>query len=76
MTTMVFDIETNGLLDELDKIHCISIKILEGFDSGSVYRYRNNKKQHTITKGLEFLATADVGNSKSLSGMEIRRRDV
>lgn len=60
MTTMVFDLETNGLLDDLDKVHCMSVKVLEGFDGGSVYRYRNNTKQHMMIQGLEFLATADI----------------
>jgi DNA polymerase I-like protein with 3'-5' exonuclease and polymerase domains len=29
LTTLVFDIETNGLLDELDRVHCLCIKNLE-----------------------------------------------
>lgn len=33
MTTLVFDIETNGLLDELDRLHCLCIKNL---DTGEV----------------------------------------
>jgi DNA polymerase I len=33
LTTLVFDIETNGLLDELDRVHCLCIKNL---DTGEV----------------------------------------
>lgn len=34
MTTLVFDIETNGLLDELDRLHCLCIKDV---DTGQVW---------------------------------------
>jgi DNA polymerase-1 len=34
MTTLVFDIETNGLLDDLDRIHCLCIKDV---DTGQVW---------------------------------------
>ena len=34
MTTLVFDIETNGLIPELDRLHCLVVKNL---DTGEVY---------------------------------------
>lgn len=33
MRTIVFDIETNGLLDTMDKIHCIAAEVLETRES-------------------------------------------
>lgn len=60
MIRRVFDIETNGFLDELDKIHCISVMTLDGFDKGKVYRFRCNGRQDNIEDGLAFLDEADV----------------
>jgi DNA polymerase-1 len=53
MTTLVFDIETNGLLDELDRIHCLVIKDL---DTGEVL----SCNPHSIDPGVKLLMKADV----------------
>lgn len=53
MTTLVFDIETNGLLDELDRLHCLCIKSLE---TGNVV----SCEPHSIEIGLRLLMDADT----------------
>lgn len=53
MTTLVFDIETNGLLDELDRVHCLCIKSVE---NGNVV----SCEPHSIDIGLRLLMDADV----------------
>lgn len=49
---LVWDIETDGLLRELTRIHCI---VAADPDTGKEYAYR----PHEIQEGLKFLSTAD-----------------
>ena len=50
---LCFDIETNGLLEELSKVHIIVAKDVE---SGEVYDF----KPHEIEQGLELLSQAET----------------
>lgn len=50
---LCFDIETNGLLEELTKVHII---VAKDVDTGDVYDF----KPHQIEQGLELLSKADV----------------
>lgn len=54
---LVFDVETDGLLHELTRIHCLCI---EDVDSGETYRYRNNIAEDNIEEGIDQLANADL----------------
>ncbi|USM11549.1 family A polymerase [Citromicrobium phage vB_CbaS-RXM] len=54
--TLVFDIETDGLLKQLTVCHCLVIKDVE---TGVVRRFRKNKVEDTIQKGLDLLQTAE-----------------
>lgn len=51
---LVFDIETNGFLDELDTVHCIVIKDV---DTGQVTSVGNNSK--ALGAAVSMLAAAD-----------------
>ena len=53
MDRLVFDIETNGLLDELDTIHCL---VFENLDTGEVFSYSSPKD---IEIGARQLMEAD-----------------
>ena len=53
MTDYVMDIETNGLLDELDKVHCMVIK---NRNTGDVFRYTPD----TIEQGVKLLNSLTV----------------
>lgn len=48
----IFDIEANGLLDTISKIHCIVIK---DYETGQVYRYRSDSENMGIEDGLDHL---------------------
>ena len=54
MRTMLFDIETNGLLNELNRVHLLVIK------EGDTRRtFRKNDNEDTIEDGLKLLQEAD-----------------
>lgn len=53
MTKLVFDIETNGLLDELDRVHCICIK---DADTG----FSHSPTSDSLEMGVRLLMEADV----------------
>ena len=50
---LVFDIETNGFIDVMNTIHCISACDI---DTGTYYNF----KPDTINEGIKMLAEADV----------------
>ena len=55
---MIFlvDIETNGLLDEGDTIHCLVVKDL---DTGEIHRYDESGKYESIAEGVKTIMYAD-----------------
>ncbi len=53
----VFDLETNGLLHDLTRIHCLSIYETDTDQIESFNDEKNN--QYSITEGLSRLASAD-----------------
>lgn len=53
---LIFDIETDGLLDEVTKIHCLIIKDTE---DGKVYTYIGSKP-YEMEEGLDHLASGDL----------------
>jgi DNA polymerase I len=55
--TLLFDIETNGLLNELTHAHCLVTKDL---DTGEVRRFRRNAQEDTIDAGLAYCDTAEI----------------
>ena len=54
---LVFDLETNGLLNDVTCIHCLVI-----FDSETdqTYVYNDQGDQEPITRGVQFLEDAEV----------------
>lgn len=66
--TLIWDVETDGLLDELTTIHCL---VIREFESGQVWRFRKNKKEDTIEKGVKMLM-----NCKSMVGHNIMDFDI
>lgn len=61
---IVFDIETNGLLDELDRLHCICAKDL---DSGEDYSFGPGE----IEAGLELLSSCLRVAGHNVMGFDI-----
>lgn len=54
MARYIFDIETNGLLDTVSKLHCI---VLKDIDTGGRFTYRSDKGN--LHEGLKRLQEAD-----------------
>lgn len=52
MKRFLFDIETNGLLDTMDKIHCA---VLMCYDTGTVMKFPPN----TVKQAIDFLQNAE-----------------
>ncbi|CAB5155454.1 PolA DNA polymerase I - 3'-5' exonuclease and polymerase domains [uncultured Caudovirales phage] len=64
MTTLVFDIETNGLLDELDRLHCLCIKDLD------------NNLVHSLTPGSIEVGVKMLEQADILIGHNILKFDI
>ena len=54
---LIFDAETDGLLRQVTVCHCLVVK---DADTGQVRKFRKNKREDTIQKGLDLLNTADI----------------
>lgn len=60
MKIIVADLESDGLLDTITRIHCICTReIIDGVQ-GENRRFRRNAVMDNIREGLEYLNTADV----------------
>jgi len=59
---VVLDVETNGLLHELDRIHCL---VLRDIDTGEVYSCADQPGYLPVSRGLQWLskATQIVGHN-------------
>ena len=78
MGTVVFDLETNGLLNDATRIHCVALhwceqNITESFNDE---RYAASPKElpmgtHSITTALSWLETADVLVGHNIIGFDI-----
>ena len=53
----IFDIEGDGLLDTVSKVHCIVIGCP---DTGRKFRFRNNGEENTIPQALDMLRRAKM----------------
>lgn len=54
--TAIFDIETDGLLDRLTRVHVLSIR---DFERKITHTFRRNEHEDTIAEGLAMLAEAE-----------------
>ena len=61
---LIIDLETNGLLENLDKIHCIVVKDIE---TNEVYKYNPDN----LNDGLELLKKATVLIGHNIQGFDI-----
>ena len=57
MPSLIFDIETDGLLDDTTKVHCISVLDV---DSKRAVLYADQPNHKPISEGLERLQNADL----------------
>lgn len=55
--TLIFDLESNGLLNQMDRIHCLMIKHEE---SGEMFAFQNSDKINDIADGVAMLSDPSV----------------
>jgi len=65
---LVFDIETNGLYDDVTHIHCIGIHDL---DAKETYVFNGQGNAHPITKGVQLLEDANSIVGHNIIGYDI-----
>lgn len=60
--TLIFDVETDGYLEHLTRIHCLTI---QEYETGKKWSFRRNKQEDTIAEGVRMLEQAEtiVGHS-------------
>ena len=68
-TTLIFDLETNGLLHDLSCIHCLVIYNIEA-DQTTVYNDTGNAEP--IVRGVSFLEEADCIVGHNVIGFDIQ----
>jgi len=73
---VVFDIETNGLLDTLDRVHCISfLEIAEDGSPRGVVMSCNDRDGgrygHTLAEGVEILQQADCVIGHNIAAFDL-----
>jgi hypothetical protein len=68
MTTLIFDLETNGLLYDLSCIHCLVIHDLE---ADQTLAYNDEGNQEPIVRGITRLEEADCIVGHNIIGYDI-----
>ena len=66
--TLVFDIETDGLLQDVSTIHCLVIYDLE---TKETIAYNDTGNQEPITRGIQRLADADAVVGHNIIGYDL-----
>ena len=56
MKKLIFDIETNGFLNKMTKIHCL---VIREYGSEDYYVFRHNDEENNIADGIAMLMEAD-----------------
>lgn len=64
MSRYLFDCETNGLLDELDRVHCL---VLRDIDTGETYSFEPDK----VEEGVRLLLDADLIVAHNAIGFDV-----
>lgn len=66
--TLIWDIETNGLLHQLDKVHVLTIR---DFETRQTWVFRHNKREHSIPDGIAMLNKAGVLVGHNIIGFDM-----
>ena len=68
--TLVFDLETNGLLHDLTRIHCIALYD-STTDAIETYNDEKNNNKYSISEGINKLLVADTIVGHNIIGFDI-----
>ena len=66
--TLVFDLESNGLLNDVTKIHCL---VIHEQETGETIAYNDEGNAEQITRGVQRLEDADVIVGHNVIGYDI-----
>ena len=64
---LIYDIETDGLLAELTRVHVLTIRDI---DTGETFIFRRNEKEDTILQGIKMLNEAEVLIGHNIVGFD------
>ncbi len=70
--TAIFDVETNGLLPTLNRIHCLGIR---DYDRRVTHRFRRNDVMDNIIEGVELLEDAEMVVGHNILHFDIQAID-
>ena len=68
MGRLLFDIETNGLMDELDRVHCI---VAQDLDTGEMLSCADQDGYTPISEALDKLASATLIVAHNAIGFDV-----
>ena len=68
--TLVFDLETNGLLHDLTRVHCLAIYD-STTDAIETYNDEKNNNKYSISEGINKLLVADTIVGHNIIGFDI-----
>lgn len=66
--TAIWDIETNGLLPGMDRVHCL---VVRDFERRTIHRFRSNNWMDNINQGIELITKAEVSCGHNIIGFDI-----
>jgi len=68
MSTLIFDLETNGLYDDVTCIHCVGIHDIQ---ANQTLAYNDQGTEDPVVRGLTYLEDADVLVGHNIIGYDI-----
>lgn len=71
MRQIIFDIETDGLLDEVSKIWCICLRIIDDGVEGPTYSYVNDGVTDDLDDAIGLLEEADMLIGQNILGYDL-----
>ena len=66
--TLIWDVETDGLLPSMTRIHVLCIR---EYETGLTWTFRRNKREDTIAKGVAMLANARCVVGHNIAGFDL-----
>lgn len=66
---LLFDVESDGLLPTLTRIHCM---VIQDVDTKQIWKFRRNKKENTIEKGMKMLHDAAMLIGHNIIGFDLK----
>lgn len=68
MQTLIFDVEGDGLLLTLTRLHCL---VIRDYEAKKTYRFRRNEVEDTMVEGVRMLEQADIIVGHNVIGYDI-----